>query len=54
MSETASMAIRIDFISAEFVHFPHTMYLSYVKHNLIPYTHRTYSPQPPQNNLTDI
>ena len=45
MPETAGTAIRIDFISAEFVHFPHMMYLSYVKYNLISYTHRTYSTQ---------
>ena len=50
MPETAGTTIQIDFISAEFVHFPHMMYLSCVKHNLIPYTHRTYSPQPPWNN----
>ena len=38
MPETAGTAIRIDYISAEFVHFPHTMYLSCIKHNLIPYS----------------
>jgi hypothetical protein len=38
MPETAGTAIRIDFISVEFVHFTDTMYLSCVKHNLIPYT----------------
>ena len=38
MPETAGTAIRIDCISAEFVHFPHTIYLSCVKYNSIPYS----------------
>ena len=50
MPETAGTAIWIDSISAEFVHFTYMMYLSYVKYNLIPHTHRTNSPQPPRNN----
>jgi len=50
MPEIAGMAIRIDFISAEFVHFLHMVYLSCVKYNLISYTHRIYSPQPLRNN----
>ena len=50
MPETAGTAIRIDLTSVEFLHFTHMLYLSYVKYNLIPHTHRTYSPQPPRNN----
>ena len=38
MPETAGTAIWIDYISAEFVHFSHMMYLSCIKHNLIPYS----------------
>ena len=39
MPETAGTAIRIDCTSAEFVHFTHTIYLSCVKYNSIPYSH---------------
>src|SRR6185503_6283633 len=50
MPETAGTAIRINLTSAEFVHFTHMMCLSYVKHNSIPHTHRTYSRQSPRNH----
>ena len=39
MPETAGTAIRIDYTSAEFVHFPHMIYLGCIKYNSIPYSH---------------
>jgi len=38
MPETAGTTIQIDCTSAEFVHFTHTIYLSCVKYNSIPYS----------------
>ena len=39
MPETAGTAIQIDYTFAEFVHFPHTIYLGCIKYNSIPYSH---------------
>ena len=39
MPETAGTAIRIDYTSAEFVHFPHTIHLGCIKYNSISYSH---------------